>query len=197
MSERNVIRFASRNVVETANKKIVGTIKARSYKICASPHDLAQYARTTKACLSARLSFSLIAGAADSLGDRVERQEVDVPIQNDWQNQDGEVVETEDGNKILGWQARGEKALTLPQLSSSVPTPAEITGREIISISQLTNPSSTQQQTEVDVLEGISVEPKTPVSLQNYRSNKADDRLDTERANSIFFQPINDSQKAA
>lgn len=188
MNERNVIHFPKSisTPVETANQR--AKVRAKSIKIHVSLGDIGnnydQYVKTVKAyALAGVMDFEDIAKAGDSLGDRVERNIIDAPLQNSLQNKLGEVVEGQ--NIILAWQTRGEKDLTTPQLAS----PEGIIGNEISVSRELTTVPSNQEQM-VDVVEGIAVQKQEPINLSDYRTNSG-------LENNPYLQPIQELKKAA
>ncbi len=149
-----------KDLVAQSNTQVIGSqsgysvTRAKSFQVKTSPHNYVQYVKTVKAYALAGMSFEHIANAGDYLGDEVERNEVDAPLQNSRQSKIGEVVE--DAQGILAWQNRGERVSITHQLSST----ATSTGKEVVVISQdLITTEATQDQT-IDVLEGIKVERK-------------------------------------
>lgn len=134
-------------------------VRAKSFKVSTTSLNFEQYARTIRAYSLAGMTFTDIANAGDFLGDLVERQEIDSPLQEGWQERMGEIVEDE--SKILAWQSRGEKVSLTPQLSAGTAG-----GNELVIVSrQLTNTQT--QSTTIDVLEGIKVIREDNEALEN------------------------------
>ncbi len=131
-------------------------LRARTYNIKAKPCDMGQYKRAALACSDANLSFELIAGSAEFLGDEVVRQEIDASVQLGWQNTQRESAENE--HRILLWQNRGEKVTIDRQLTASE------SGKEIIQISDYLPQVQTPQQT-IEVVEGLNVTTNNPQTI--------------------------------
>jgi len=135
--------------------------RAKSYKVIAPIENYAQYIRTIKAYALAGLPFEHIANAGDLLGDKIEKGEVDAPVEVNSQEKVGEIVEDE--SKILAWQNRGERILVTKQLSQPIPT----SGNELISQSQNLTVNNTSSPQSLNVLEGIAVYNQQPQGLSN------------------------------
>lgn len=185
MSEKDAIIFPGKGMVEAANK--ASRTRTRSFKIRTSPPNLKQFVAAVNAYALAGMPFEHIANAGDFLGDEVERKEIDAPLQQEWKNKVGEVVEYE--KQVMAWQARGETASTTPEL----PSPQPITHQEVVVISKdLTTIEPTQDQT-VRVIEGINVSLKqdSPSVLPNSTSH------DQALENNPYLQPIAGNLKKA
>lgn len=178
MNDKNVIKFSNTNITNTPNT--ASKTRARSFKVISVPaHNFAQYVRTVKAYALAGMTFADVANAGDFLGDKVERLEIDAPLQQDWKNKVGEVADDE--NQILAWQARGEKVSITAQLSS----PAGTRGREVVVISKDLIKAEPAKEQTIEVVEGIQVSlQQTPApSLPNSTS-------DSQLENNPYLQPI-------
>lgn len=163
MSTKGVINFQSKTAAKAPND--FSTTRAKSFRVKTSPGDFAQYVKTIKAYALAGMPFNHIANAGDILGDEVERQEIDTPLQNNWQDKIGELQEDE--NQILAWQTRGETASINHQLSA----PDQSLGREVVIVSNSLTVEQKPQQT-IDVLEGIKVLKQDRFSLPDPNSNQ-------------------------
>lgn len=133
--------------------------RAKSFKVTSQTPNYAQYVRTVKAYALAGLPFEHIANAGDTLGDLVERGEINAPI-SEMEEKMGEVVEDE--SKLLAWQNRGETISLTQQLPSAV----SITGKEVVTISQSITTNHQGEQT-INVIEGIGVFNQQTPQIQN------------------------------
>lgn len=147
MNGKNIISFSSAPVIKTVNEVKASVTRARSFSIKSHNYDFGQYANTVKAYAEAGMPFEHIANAGDSLGDEVDRNEIDAPLQEGWQTKSREIAEDE--NKILAWQNRGETVSNVNQIAS--PT----TGREMVVVSQDLVTASAPNA--INVVEGINV----------------------------------------
>lgn len=136
--------------------------RAKSFKVKSPTVNYTQYVKTVKAYALAGLPFEHIANAGDFLGDVVERNEVDAPLQEGWQKKQGEI--TEEKSKILAWQNRGETVSITRQISS----PAPVTGLEVVSVSQELTEIDPSQKQIINVVEGIAVINNQPTPLPNH-----------------------------
>lgn len=132
---------------------------AKSFKVTSQTPNYAQYVRTVKAYALAGLSFEHIANAGDTLGDFVERGEIDAPI-SEMEKKMGEVVEDE--SKLLAWQNRGETI----SLTLELPSGVSVTGKEVVTISQSVTIKPQEEQT-INVIEGIGVFNQQAPQIQN------------------------------
>lgn len=160
MNEKdNIIYFSNRKVVSAPHRP--SPLRARAYLVKTGPDNYNQYRNTVKAYTLARMPFKHIANAADSLGDKVEENEIDAPVVDGWQNKVGEIAE--DRDKILAWQTR-EKVDVAHQL----PTASPVTGQEMVTISKA--PAIEPVQGKIDVVEGIKVVETINTSLSSSSS---------------------------
>lgn len=128
----------------------ISPVRAKSFKVTTGSGNYSQYVATVKAYAQAGMSFEHIANAGETLGDMVERGELDSSLIEGRQEKAGEIAEEE--SKVLAWQNRGEVISVTHQIAS--PTP--VTGQEVVQTTQ----SLTQEQTppqNLNVLEGIAV----------------------------------------
>lgn len=136
---KNVITFQKPSV-----------IRAKSFKVTSGNQNYSQYVNTIKAYALAGMPFEHIANAGETLGDMVERGELDSSLIEGWQEKAGEIAEEE--SKVLAWQNRGE----VISLTHRIASPDPITGQEIVQTSQnLTTGQNSPQN--LNVLEGIAV----------------------------------------
>lgn len=134
--------------------------RAKSFKVTSPSQNYAQYIKTVKAYALAGMPFEHIANAGDSLGDQVERGELDAPLEKTLQGKAGEIAEDE--SQLLAWQNRGETISLAHQLPSSTP----VTGTEVIPTSEQLTTTPTSSDQTLDVIEGIGVFNQTP-QLEN------------------------------
>lgn len=133
--------------------------RAKSFKVTSGGGNYSQYVNTIKAYASAGMPFEHIANAGETLGDLVERSEIDAPLSS-LEGKIGEVAEDE--SKLMAWQNRGEVISLTHQLPGAQP----ITGQEIVTSTQgLTFNNPPQDQTR-NVIEGIGVFNQTPPQIQ-------------------------------
>lgn len=163
MGQKGLIQFPNSAVV--AASKGLSLKRANSFMVKAKVYDFEQYARVVRAYSVAGMSFEDIANAGDSLGDEVERLEVNAAFQDSLQNKVGEVAEAGDGSQILAWQTRGERISVTHQLASPVTS-----GDEVVIASQGLAVTGNAQAETVEVLEGIKVSRVEPAEeLENNR----------------------------
>lgn len=144
--------------------------RAKSFKVTSQTPNYAQYVRTVKAYALAGLPFEHIANAGDTLGDLVERGEIDAPI-SEMEGKMGEIVEDE--SKMLAWQNRGVKVSKLGQLTTGV----SVTGKEVVTISQSVTTNQQGEQT-INVIEGIGVFNQQTPQIQNTTPSNSSSHLE-------------------
>lgn len=132
--------------------------RAISFKIETTASNFAQYVRTVKAFIAARLPFRYIANAGTFLEDKVESREVTAPIRDGWQNKAAEIAE--DSGKVIAWQDRGEGIEVTHQLPSGV---SGEQGKVIPITDYLADVENKQQK--VGVVEGVAVFTNQPPQL--------------------------------
>lgn len=136
------------------------TKKVVSFRIGATVGNFAQYVRTIKAFIAARLPFRYIANAGTFLKDQVETKEAIASIRNGWQNKAAEIAENP--SQVIAWQDRGEEIMVTNQLPSGV---SGKQGKIIAIVPYLANSENTGQK--IGVIEGIGVNSTQPSQLPN------------------------------
>lgn len=165
MSDKNVTTTKDTSSLITTNSS--SPTRAKSFKITTSSnYDYMQYKRTVDAYMQAGLPFEHIATAGDIRGDKVEKNEVDAPLQEGWQNKTGETAS--DDNKMIAWQSRGEKVVESHQLAASVP----VTGKELIITSNQLTISQPTEDRILEVIEGIAVVKEDPSKLSGLSADQ-------------------------
>lgn len=143
----------------TVSNRGLSPIRAKSFKINSPMHNFAQYARTVKTYALAGLPLEHIANAGDSLGDPVERKEVDASLLRVSQTKAGEIAEDE--NKIMAWQNRGEQISIVNQLQAAQP----IKETEIVPVTNNLTTANPREPQTLNVLEGIAVFNNQPAQI--------------------------------
>lgn len=138
--------------------------RAKSFKVTSGSQNYAQYINTIKAYASAGMPFEHIANAGELLGDIVEREEIDAPLNID--EKVGEIVEDE--SKLMAWQSRGETI----SLTHHLPGVQSMTDQKVTIIPQDVVVNQAQPNQTIDVIEGIGVfkenqKPQIPQTNQN------------------------------
>lgn len=145
---KNVITFQKYSIQPASQASVV--IRAKSFKVTSGNQNYSQYVNAIKAYALAGMPFEHIANAGETLGDMVERGELDSSLIEGWQEKAGEIAEEE--SKVLAWQNRGE----VISLTHQITSPNPITGQEVVQTSQnLTTGQNPSQN--LNVLEGIAV----------------------------------------
>lgn len=156
-NDKNILTKSHNTLITSQSGQPI--TRAKSFKVTSQTPNYAQYVRTVKAYALAGLPFEHIANAGDTLGDFVERGEIDAPI-SELQEKMGEIVEDE--SKMLAWQNRGETISLTQQLPSGV----SVTGKEVVTISQSVTTTPQGEQT-INVIEGIGVFNQQAPQIQN------------------------------
>lgn len=152
------------NVGLAQNQSGQGLTRAKSFKVISGGGNYSQYVNTIKAYASAGMPFAHIANAGETLGDLVERSEIDAPLTS-LEGKIGEVAEDE--SKLMAWQSRGEVISLTHQLPGAQP----ITGQEIVANNQNLVVNNPQQNQTRNVIEGIGVVRQNPPTQNSQLEN--------------------------
>jgi hypothetical protein len=126
--------------------------RAKFFKINSPDNNYTQYVATIRAYALAGMPFAHIANAGDSIGDIIERGEMDAPVIEGWQEKIGEVAEGQ--SKVLAWQNRHE----VISINYRIPgQPQSITNQEAIIKKEEIVQTLPDINQDINVLEGISV----------------------------------------
>lgn len=159
MNDKDLTTISTNTPANTTGS--VSPTRAKSFKVNSPHHNFAQYVNTIKAYALAGMPFEHIANAGDSLGDLVERGEVDAPILEGWQEKAGEIAEDE--SKVLAWQNRREVITLTPQLAA----PTNLSNTEVAPINNDLVVNQNLKEQKLNVVEGIAVFNPNSSQLEN------------------------------
>lgn len=163
--------------------------RARWFKITVAPEDLIrdkdQIVRTVGAFIDAQMPFEMIAHACQELGFKVERGELDAPIQSADSNKLRQKEGLLEGEKeVMAWHYRGERVT----LATQLPAP-NFGSSELVIGSNPNQIVTTPNQQSADVVEGIGV--------YEENVNQFPDSQNTELANNPYLMTPPQIKKAA